>query len=1040
MKRLVTALLPLLLHWPLMAEDNEEFRATWVVTWDLIDPDNSTEENQALARSIMDNHLKANMNAVLWQARQSGTAYYPSSFEPWGTYAGYEDPGYDPLAFAVDEAHRRGLELHAWMNVFEARSTVEGAPAEAHPDWICRDRDGNPMTSNFALSPGLEVVREYLVQVAMEIVRNYDIDGLHLDYIRWNEFTSSGQSVRYGRLVAQNRYPDGMITEEQIRELQQNPEGRYLYDIEHPYSAGIPDSVSGGQFPSWEDWWRWTVTEFVRTLHDSIQAEKPWVRLSVAALGKYNWSGWQGYNVVFQDAALWFNQGYIDQLTPMHYHWTTGDEFTGMLRGSCPECWEEWIEEGIEDGRLYTVGPGSYALADRNRWNNHPEIVESSRAVPWVDGFQFFRYGTWDYYRYWDEAKTVFFPNKTKVRGSGLVDTTRPNPPSIELERIDSLTYRLTVAPQDAGGTESWYALYRSEDDHVDPGKDPMVERVFGNSAFTVQDTFSGTQDFNGRYRYGATALDRYWNESQVSEVVMTDSVPSFPPVVIHSVPGEGDTVSVNTQIIISFSKTMDISTVPGALSVTPAVGIEQAVWSTDYRTLTVQFDTLLDYATSYTFTVGASAQDVNGSAMDGNGDGVGGDPHELHFVTEEEDVSGPRIASSYPDYEGTTGAFDVDDVMTIVFDEEVDPASITDSTVVVSTSNTAIDKSYLLTLDHNRTVLSVQSDEPLSPDRSYEILLDSTVSDVLGNAMGLQRTVPFRTLNLDYVLREMIDEFTFAIGWQDPGYSGSTVGTLAGTRFGWVTDNYLPASKPKKSARLKYAWDTSASEHLLREYLKDGSAREVLFDTSYVLQVYLYGDGSYNKFRFCVDDHAPTEYVASYHEVSEWVTIDWVGWRLVEWDLASDPVGTWIGNGILEGSLRIDSFQLTYVPGAAATGTLYFDDLRIVRKTPPLSVAFGGPTVPREFRLLQNYPNPFNSRTVIPFELPVRNRVKVVVYDIRGRQVAALLDRELPAGVHAVTWDGETETGGQASSGLYIYRVSRGEGVSRARTMVLIK
>jgi uncharacterized lipoprotein YddW (UPF0748 family) len=79
-----------------------------------------------------------------------------------------------------------------------------------------------------------------------------------------------------------------MITESQIQDLQENLAGRYLYDIEHPYSAGVPQG-----FSSWEDWWRWSVTEFVRTLHDSIQSVKPWVRLSPAALGKYNWSGWQ---------------------------------------------------------------------------------------------------------------------------------------------------------------------------------------------------------------------------------------------------------------------------------------------------------------------------------------------------------------------------------------------------------------------------------------------------------------------------------------------------------------------------------------------------------------------------------------------------------------------------------------------------------------------------------------------------------------------------------------------------------------------------
>ena len=102
--------------------DNEEFRATWVITWEHIRAGDSVAENQARIRTIMDNHLAANMTSVLFQARQAGTAYYNSSFEPWGSYAGGSFPGYDPLEYAIEQAHIRGLELHAWFNAFHASS------------------------------------------------------------------------------------------------------------------------------------------------------------------------------------------------------------------------------------------------------------------------------------------------------------------------------------------------------------------------------------------------------------------------------------------------------------------------------------------------------------------------------------------------------------------------------------------------------------------------------------------------------------------------------------------------------------------------------------------------------------------------------------------------------------------------------------------------------------------------------------------------------------------------------------------------------
>ena len=119
---------------------NAEFRATWIVTWEWINGNNSVDGNKNLTRTILDNHKKANMNAVVWQARQGGTVYFESSYEPWGSYAGGRRPGYDALAYAIEEAHRRDMEFHAWFNVFHTSSTSPGTPAGDHPEWICRER------------------------------------------------------------------------------------------------------------------------------------------------------------------------------------------------------------------------------------------------------------------------------------------------------------------------------------------------------------------------------------------------------------------------------------------------------------------------------------------------------------------------------------------------------------------------------------------------------------------------------------------------------------------------------------------------------------------------------------------------------------------------------------------------------------------------------------------------------------------------------------------------------------------------------------
>lgn len=497
------------------SQPNSEFRSTWVITWNHIDRYAPAHINKMNVQTIMDNHKRANMNAVLFQARQGGTAYYESSYEPWGYYAGYEHPGYDPLEYAIQEAHKRGMELHAWFNVFQCSSTYSGSPAAEHPEWICRDRDGFTMNSYRSLSPGLEDVRNYTVEVAMEIVNNYDIDGLHLDYIRWNEHTNSLRTnVTHEDEL---KRPDGYISNEELIALNSRS-GRYLYDYLHPYSAGVPDGYS-----SWEEWWRWSVTEFVRTLHDSIQTIKPHVRLSVAALGKYNWSGWQGYGSVYQDGALWFNEGYIEQLMPMHYHWTSANSFYGMLEGDCPECWSQFIQPGIESGRLYTVGPGSYILEEYNSWNNHGPIVETCRTIPWVGGFQFFSYGTWHDNDYWLTAGETFFKEKTIIPNIPVNSGTQPNPPGLSLTYMDSVFHDLTIIPSNSS-ENYWNVLYQSTDGEIDPDRSKIIDVHFGCEPYTVNSGFINEND--SILVYGAVSFDRYWNSSQVSPILFATRNP----------------------------------------------------------------------------------------------------------------------------------------------------------------------------------------------------------------------------------------------------------------------------------------------------------------------------------------------------------------------------------------------------------------------------------------------------------------------------------------------------------------------------------
>ena len=496
---------------------NEEFRGTWVITWDHIDKNKNTVQNINHLQQIIDHHKSANMNAIIFQVRQSGTAYYNSSYEPWGYYAGYNDPGYDPLAKAIELAHEKGIEVHAWFNVFQTSSTHPGSPAYEHPEWVCRDQNGVPMSSYRALSPGLPAVREYTIKVAMEIVNNYDIDGLHLDYVRWNEHTNN---IRKSTVIeSEISSLDGIISDEKLNQLTQNRSGRYLYDYLHPYSEGIPNGYS-----SWEQWWRSSVTEFVSALHDSIQSVKPHVRLSAAVLGKYNWSGWQGYGTVFQDGALWFNEGYLDHIMPMHYHWTTANGFMGMLSDDCPECWLSFIQDGIESGRSFTVGPGSYILEDNNSWNNHPSIINSCRSLDWVDGFQFFSYATWDANDYFVPAGTSFFQNLSKIKTNPINTNQTPPPPTLVLSTLNNDQFQL-MPYINAMDESVWVITYRSLDPNANPNNADIINIQFTQNPLPIIDQ-QGINDTANTYLYFSTVADRYWNESNISNTVFSTSLP----------------------------------------------------------------------------------------------------------------------------------------------------------------------------------------------------------------------------------------------------------------------------------------------------------------------------------------------------------------------------------------------------------------------------------------------------------------------------------------------------------------------------------
>jgi uncharacterized lipoprotein YddW (UPF0748 family) len=313
-----------------------EVRAVWLTTIGGIDwphsyaqSKRSAEKQKEELRAILDRLQKANINTILLQTRIRATTIYPSQYEPWdGCLSGFpgKSPGYDALQFAIDECHKRGMEVHAWVvtipvgkwNSYGCRQL-----RKRFPRLIKRiDQDGY-------MDPEATQTGSYLAEMCREIVQRYDVDGIHLDYIR---------------------YPETW------------------------------------KFRIGKDQARGNITRIVEKIHQAVKKEKPWVKMSCSPIGKFDdlsryWShGWNAYTKVAQDAQAWLKDGLMDELFPMMYF--RGDQFFPFAI--------DWKEHSY--GKIIAPGLGIYFLDPKEgKWNISDITSELYHLRNIGEGHAFFR-------------------------------------------------------------------------------------------------------------------------------------------------------------------------------------------------------------------------------------------------------------------------------------------------------------------------------------------------------------------------------------------------------------------------------------------------------------------------------------------------------------------------------------------------------------------------------------------------------------------------------------------------------------------------
>lgn len=459
-----------------------EIRGAWLTTiWRLDWPSTLAKDSVSIEKQksdllkILDRLQFLNFNAVFLQVRLRNDVIYPSRFEAWtGVLTGEsgKNPGYDPLRFAVEECHRRGLECHAWMVVVPIGSDKQVRDMGANSLVKRRPELCKRIRGEWFLDPGRPEVPLLVSGMAAEMTRNYDLDGIHLDYIRYPEI---------GEL------PD----------------------------RKTKDAYGRGK--DLKEWRRDNISRIVYSVYDSVKAIKPWVQVSSSLIGKYNdlsnisSQGWNGYAKVMQDAKSWLRAGKQDFIVPMMYFredifkpfmadWKSSAGERPVLGGLALYMLSEqgWPLDVIMNELRYTrdIGSGGQAFFRMGQLMNNIKSCADSLKL--------------DAYKY-----PAFFPPMS------WQDSVAPSAPTdfrIK-EQGGQLVFEWTLEQEES----CTYNIYMSDTRNIliaDPSRVLACRLREGRFEMEIPD------DFRGDLYFCVTASDKCHNESLKSNIYKVRFLP----------------------------------------------------------------------------------------------------------------------------------------------------------------------------------------------------------------------------------------------------------------------------------------------------------------------------------------------------------------------------------------------------------------------------------------------------------------------------------------------------------------------------------
>jgi uncharacterized lipoprotein YddW (UPF0748 family) len=470
-----------------------EFRGAWVATVANIDwPTNRNAtpgEQIAELVSIMDKLKASGVNAVVFQIRTECDALYQSKIEPWsywltGAQGKAPEPFFDPLQFAISEAHARGMELHAWFNPYRAVKTIGDYQASSnhvsvlHPDWLLTFKDYK------MLDPGLPEVKNYVLSIVSDVLRRYDVDGIHFDdyFYPYGPKVSKEDSVTYAKYH--------------------------------------------GSFTNVDDWRRDNINSLMASIYDTIKVVKPRVKFGISPFGivenKYaGTNGFESYSILYCDPLTWIKNKSLDYMNPQLY-WEIGHakaDYAKLL---------PWWASVTKDMHLY-IGQYSSQMASHNYKGKKTELedqINLNRTTPNVQGEVFFssKSLTENFSGFADTLKNNFYKYPALPPVMPWKETTPPLAPENLTVKGDSTGATLEwTAPKAAsdGETASYYAVYRFTDkDEINLDNPKFLLNVISAKKAKYKDPI---KPGNGtKYIYVVTALDRLFNESEKSTTTLS--------------------------------------------------------------------------------------------------------------------------------------------------------------------------------------------------------------------------------------------------------------------------------------------------------------------------------------------------------------------------------------------------------------------------------------------------------------------------------------------------------------------------------------